>query len=357
MSSRPQSTKTGTSREGLFQSNDLVLVTGGSGFVASHLVDRLVERGYRLRLLVRTTSRLQWIERHLRTGQIELAYGDVSDKATCAGACVGVRGVFHFAALVRARTAREYFAANAQGTRNLAEARAERGLPGGFFVYCSSMAAGGPGFAIEQDPEPVRTESDPSVPITAYGQSKLDGELALRDVAEAHGLYRHVILRAPVIYGPRDDGVLLLFKALKFGILPLPSPPSARFSMMHVQDLVDAAVTSAEGSVRGTYYLNDGEVHTWPEVGEKAGALMDVQPRAIRIPRALTYVMALGAEGLGWVTGRAPVLSRSKARDLQQAHWVVSSEKARRTWGFDPMISIEQGLEDTLLWYRQNQWL
>lgn len=332
-------------------------MTGASGFVGSHLVEALLERGCRLRLLVRSTSRLQWIESRMRQGQVELAYGDVADKASCAGACVGVRGVFHLAALTRARSAKEFQLANTQGTRNLAEARAERGLPGGFFVYCSSLAAGGPGFAVEQDPRPVRTESDPSTPITPYGQSKLDGEIALREVADAHDLYRTVVLRPPIVYGPRDDGVLTLFKLLRHGILPLPGPPNARFSLIHVQDLVDALVQVAERGVRGTFYVNDGEEHTWESVGARAGALMDVVPRAIRLPRAVTYLGAMGAELWGLIRGEAPLLSRWKAHEIRQPHWVCSSEKARRTWGYDPLISIEQGLEDTLQWYRLNQWL
>ncbi|MCA9755206.1 MAG: NAD-dependent epimerase/dehydratase family protein, partial [Candidatus Eisenbacteria bacterium] len=70
----------------------LCLVTGASGFVGSHLVERLVDRGYRVRLLLRKTSKLRWV----RGLPVELTYGDVRDKASIAGACHGVQNAFHF---------------------------------------------------------------------------------------------------------------------------------------------------------------------------------------------------------------------------------------------------------------------
>lgn len=336
---------------------DLVLVTGVSGFVGSHLVEALAQRGHRLRLLVRASSRLHWLEGLVRAGRVELAYGDVRDKASVAGACVGVRSAFHFAGLVKARTAKEFQVANADGTRHLAEALAERGLPGGYFVYCSSLAAGGPGFAMEQTPLPIRTEADPSTPITPYGQSKLDGERALREVADAHGQYRTVVLRPPIVYGPRDEGLLPLFKLIRRGILPMPAQTAARFSLIYVSDLVDASVRVAEQGVRGTYYVDDGRAHTWQEIGDLAGSLMDVTPRRIVLREWMAQAVALGSEAFGVLSGQAPLLSRWKVREMREAHWVCSSEKARRTWGYDPLVSLEQGLEETLVWYRQNQWL
>ncbi|MBK8229707.1 MAG: NAD-dependent epimerase/dehydratase family protein [Candidatus Eisenbacteria bacterium] len=347
----------GSTQESLFGSSDLYLVTGASGFVGSHLVEHLVKRGYRLRLLVRPSSRLHWLDGVRKGNSVQLAAGDVTDKGSCAGACSGVRGVFHVGGLIRAGSSREYQAANAQGTRNLAEALAERGLRGGFFVYCSSLAAGGPGFAVEHDPNPVRSESDPSTPISPYGQSKLDGEMALREVADAHGTFRHVVLRPPAVYGPRDAGILPLWKLLRQGIMPVPGKPGARLSMVFIDDLVSALVRVAEGGVRGTYYVDDGEVHTWEKIGLLAGQIMSVDPRMVKVPGWLGMSLALGAEFWGALSRQAPLLSREKLRELRQDHWVCSSEKARGAWGYTPRVRIEEGLRETLEWYRANQWL
>jgi nucleoside-diphosphate-sugar epimerase len=340
-------------QETLFARPHQVLVTGGTGFVGSHLVEKLVRRGYRVRLLIRRTSSLHWLE----GVPVEYAYGDVRDKASLAGACVGVRSIFHLGGVVRARAAGEFQQVNAQGTRNLAEALAERGLPGGFFVYCSSLSAGGPAVAVERDPEPVRTESDPPTPVTAYGRSKLDGEIALREVADSHGRFRHVVLRPPAVYGPRDQAVLPLFLLIRHGLLPVPRTPVTRLSVIYVHDLVDGLLRAAETGVRGTYYVSDGATHRWEDVGLRMAELMDTQVRVVRVSHAVAWLAGAVAESWGFLAGRPAVLDRARIRDIWQPHWVCSSEKARRDWGFAPEFPLERGLEETLKWYRLNQWL
>lgn len=306
-----------------------------------------------MRLLIRRSSSLRWLE----GTPVEYAYGDVRDKASLAGACSGVRSVFHLGGLTRARTAGEFLQVNGAGTRNLAEALAERGIPGGVFLYVSSLAAGGPAIALERDPEPCRLESDPPAPVTAYGRSKLEGEVALREVADAHGRFRHVILRPPAVYGPRDEATLLLFRCLKQGIFPIPSASMSRLSLICVHDLVDGILRSAESGVRGTYYISDGVVYNWREIGAKAAEIMDVAVRVLRVPYASAVAAAAIAETWGLITGRAPVLHRGKVREIWQPHWVCSPAKAQREWGFTAGYDLERGLEETLTWYRLNQWL
>jgi nucleoside-diphosphate-sugar epimerase len=340
-------------KDGLFASPQLILVTGGTGFVGSHLVEKLVQRGHRVRLLIRRTSSLRWLE----GVPVEYAYGDVRDKASVAGACVGVQSVFHFGGVTRAHVAGEFNQANAVGTRHLAEALAERGIPGGFFVYCSSMAAGGPAVAVERDPNPIRTESDPPTPITPYGRSKLEGEIALREVADTQGRFRHVILRPPAVYGPRDQATLLLFRLIKQGFFPVPRARVNRLSLIYVDDLVDAAVRAAEIGAHGTYYVSDGGIYTFQEVGQRAVELMDVQVRTFHVPQELALLFAGLAEAWGVLVRHPAVMSRAKVRDIWQPHWVCSCEKATKDWGYQPRFSLDRGLEETLTWYRLNQWL
>ena len=340
-------------QDNLFAKPGRVLVTGGTGFVGSHLVEKLVQRGWRVRLLLRKSSSLRWLEGR----PVEYAYGDIRDKASLAGACVGVRGVFHFGGLTRAFSSSEFMETNAQGTRNLAEAVAERAVPGAFFVYCSSMAAGGPGIPLERDPAPVRTEADPPTPMNPYGRSKLQGEVALREVADAHTRFRYVILRPPAVYGPRDEGLIVVFRWIRHGILPMPRGTTPRFSLIHVGDLVDAALKAEEVGARGTYYVSDGDEYSWSEVGELAAQLMAVQVRTVRVSQFAAKLAASLGETWGAVTHNPAVFSRAKVGDVWQAHWVCLPEKARRDWGFAPRYSLARGLEETLSWYRINKWL
>lgn len=344
----PDGTHAGT-REGT-----RALVTGATGFVGSHLVEALVGRGYRLRVLVRRTSKLDW----MRGLPVEIAYGDVTDKASLSGACVGVRDVFHFGALVKARTAEEFMLANAAGTRNLAESLAERGENGGVFVYCSSLAAGGPAIATQSQPMPVRSESDPDQPITPYGKSKLEGERGLREVAKASGKFRSVILRPPAVYGPRDAAILRFFKLVRAGILPLPGGEGARLSLIYVQDLVDASLETANHrNLDGVYYVSDGAVHTWTTVGEMAGDMMHARTRPFVVPPWVAGVVASVSETGAKFSGRAPLISKWKVQEMRQKHWVCTIDKARREWSFSPKFTLDLGLEKTLSWYRENRWL
>lgn len=333
--------------------NGPCLVTGATGFIGSHLVERLVEDGCRVRVLVRRGANLRWIRRF----PVELAEGDIRDKASMAGACLGMRNVFHFGALLTARTEAEFEAVNADGTRDLAEAFAERGEPGGVLVYGSSLAAGGPAIATASRRHPVRTESDPDLPITPYGRSKLAGERALFATATAAGSFRAVALRPAVVYGPRDVALLPYFRLVKKGLLPIVGPEGNRLSVIQVEDVVTATVAAAVGGTSGCYYLADGDEHGWEEIGRTAAELMDSSLREFRVPPSLARAVAWSAETLGRVTGRAPMLTRWKVREMEQPHWICSGEKAARELGFRPALNLEAGLDRTLSWYREAGWL
>ena len=157
---------------------------------------------------------------------IEYAYGDVRDKASLAGACVGVRSVFHFGG------ADPGLQSPPSSWRPTPRGRAiwPRRWPSAACRARSSSTAAAwpravPRFRWSAIPTPVRTESDPPTPITPYGRSKLQGEVALREVADAHARFRHVILRPPAVYGPRDEGLIVLFRWIQHGILPMPRGP------------------------------------------------------------------------------------------------------------------------------------
>ena len=186
-----------------------VLVTGASGFLGSHIAEALVKDGHDIRVLVRETSD----RRFLAGFPHEEAIGDVTHPASLPPALAGVAAVVHAAGLVKARSPEEFDAVNAKGTANLLAALDEAAPGLRRFVYVSSLAAHGP----SEDGRP-RPPDAPPLPITAYGRSKLKGEELVR---AWRGSTRAVIIRPPVIYGPRDSQLLPFFRLARWRIAPL----------------------------------------------------------------------------------------------------------------------------------------
>ncbi|MGH9761667.1 MAG: NAD-dependent epimerase/dehydratase family protein, partial [Blastocatellia bacterium] len=207
-----------------------ILVTGGTGFVGSHLVDRLVEQGCRVRCLVRATSNLKY----LKQPGVEFAYGGLEGDTDWDAAFRDVNTVYHVAGLTFARRAKDYFTVNHKGTEYILGAALKRREQLKRFVHVSSLAAIGPA----RDGEAV-TETTPPRPITPYGRSKLAGEEALRMMRD---LVDYTIVRPPAVYGPRDYAIFEFFKAVKRGMSPVIGSHDMKFSIVHVRDLVEGII-------------------------------------------------------------------------------------------------------------------
>jgi dihydroflavonol-4-reductase len=330
-----------------------ILVTGATGFVGSHIVDHLLEAGERVRVLVRSTSNLRWLEGK----PLERVQADLRDPGDLRAAVDGARAVFHFGGLIAARSTAEFIEANGEGTTALATAfrRAAPADGSGLFVYCSSLAAGGPAPPIDRSPFRHVTEEDPPRPVSQYGHSKLLGEHGL-DVLE--GRARVVVLRPPAIYGPRDESILKFVRWIQRGWMPMPPRKTASFSLIHVEDLARAAAAVRnDDRAHGVYYLSDGRPHSWREIGQLIGRGLGIRVREVRIPMILAKLAAAVGEVAAHMGGKPPLVSFGKIRELQQECWVCLSTKATREFGFAPRVGIEQGMEETLSWYRNAGWL
>ncbi len=145
----------------------VALVTGASGFIGSHVVERLIARGWRVRCLVRKSSVLKWIP----TDDVTLINGDITVIGEDLERAVkGVSVVFHLGGVTSATSDLAYSAVNVEGTRNVINAM-HAVTPGALLIFCSSQAAGGPADGVR----PIN-ETDKSSPVSAYGRSKLTAE-------------------------------------------------------------------------------------------------------------------------------------------------------------------------------------
>ena len=324
-----------------------VLVTGGTGFIGSHLVEALLARGHEVRCLVRDARRLGWLA---KCPSVTIVQGGLGEPRSLREGMRGVDQVYHVAGLTRARAAGEFSRVNGEGTRQLALACLEAPRGPRRFVHLSSLAAVGPmptATACAEDASPR--------PVSPYGLSKLQGEaavLALRDRLHV------TVLRPPVVYGPRDRGVLEVARWVARGLLPMPGGPPRILSLCHVEDLVTALVTAGEAKVpSGEIFHVAGEgAFTWEQVGDALGEALGAPPRPVRVPVPILLALAMGADAWAWIAGRPGYLSRGKVREAA-GHWLCDTGKARRVLGVVPCVGLRTGAAATVRWYREAGWL
>ena len=323
------------------------LVTGATGFIGTTLVERLLGRGDEVRALVRDPARAS----ELREMGAELVRGDVSRPESLLPAVPDVDGIVHLAGLVKALTREELFAVNAEGTRALAEAAAR--AEGTKFILVSSLAAAGP-----STPGRCRVETDRPAPVSAYGQSKLAAEEALRRFSPS---LNASIIRPPIVYGPRDKEFLpSLFSLARRGVIAKSGLGQKHYSLIHVDDLVAMIVDVAERGARldeagtsGVYFCSDGVDYTWEALGRGAMAALGRRGAVIPVPEAITWFAAGASSAVARLTGRPAILSLDKMMEIREPAWTCSSEKARRELGWTSRVSFAEGMRDSAKWFRE----
>jgi len=319
-----------------------VLITGGTGFLGSHLVDRLLEDpDTEVHALVRNPSKTRWLE---ASGRVRILQGTLSNVPPLPA---GLSVVYHLAGLTKACKSSDYYTANQAGTANLfcALARAD-GSPR--VVHISSLAAAGPSSA----GRPVR-EDDPPQPVSPYGLSKLlaEGEaLAWKD------RFPVVILRAAAVYGPRDEDFLKFFSWIRKGILPLYGRRKKTISLCSARDAVRAALAAARADVRSGELFNIAHAQpaTWEETGEVAARILGLKPIRVRIPAWVVFLGCAASGGLGRLRGRPAALNLGKYKEMKPEAWEADVRRAREILGFEAQVSLEDGLREAIDWYVRN---
>ncbi len=321
------------------------LVTGANGFVGSHLTEVLLEQGYHVRGLVRVTSDLRWV----CDLPLQICHGCLEDEPSLEQALAGVDVVFHVAALTKAFDRADYFCVNVDGTRRVVRSCVRAGCRR--LVFFSSAAAQGP----SPDGHLMREDED-SQPLTPYGRSKLEAEEAVRE--ESAGL-EWVILRPPAVYGPRDTDMLELFRTVRRGLILSLGRGERWQSLVHVRDVARGALlaaTAQEASGR-VYNLCSPKPVEWRYVQRIIANAVGVNARRIVLPSFLIYPVAWWRQLGGRMVGKAPILSPQKVPEILARYWVLDHGRAERELGFRASVSLDEGIRQTVDWYRSVGWL
>lgn len=321
-------------------------VTGGTGFVGSHLVEHLLAAGHDVTCLVRSPAKAEALFTERRP---HLVQGDLEDGGAIRQASADCDVVFHVAGITSARSRLEFFRVNEGGSVTVL-----KHVPSSItrFVQVSSLAAAGParrGVPLQGD--------EPPAPVTHYGASKLAAELAVR----ASGL-PWTVVRPPAVYGPRDVEFLRVFRLVRAPLMPVFGDGRQELTFVHVDDLTRALIATAESpAAQGKVYYG-----THPEITDQRSFIL-ATARAVRtdgrLPR-LFSIPAAPARAALWLsgvtaalTGRATVLTADKANEFFADSFACSPAPLERDTGWHAEHDLASGIPKTAAWYREHRWL
>lgn len=320
-------------------------VTGGTGFIGSHLADTLIDSDNysEVRCLIRNN------EKWLKGKHFTRVKGDLDDLAVLREAVKDVDVIFHIAGRVKAPSYQELEHANVDATENLLRIAQKEDVSK--IIILSSLAAVGPS---ENGP---LTEDVPMNPISNYGKSKKQMEAMVHELADEETSI--TILRPPAVYGPREDQIYSFFKMVNNRICPIIGDGKhPRISMVYVGDVVNGILKAVDQKIPGvhTYFITGPEVYTWNQIRGTTTKVLGKKALPIYVKPEFVEKIAGTVEKAASFFGIYPVLNKEKAKELI-LEWTCSSEKAERELGYTPEYSLGEGISRTIHWYQRHHWL
>jgi nucleoside-diphosphate-sugar epimerase len=323
----------------------VALITGASGFIGSHLRDALLAQGHDVVALTRPGSpepkrgraaaveydKPETLERVIEKERPEL--------------------VFHVAGATKGVTYADFQRGNVMPTQNLLDA-VRKHAPGlRRFVHVSSLTAYGP-----SAPDAPTHEHHERKPIEFYGRSKLEAELVVESAGDS---VAWTIIRPPTVYGPKDVDNLELFRLAARGLNVFYGNRDRFMSAVYVDDLVAGMLAAARSeAARGKgYFLCDGQLRTWGEYQSHVVNAVGKRALELNLPEFTLDLAALAGELVTKLDKKPRLLNRQKALLAKQVAWTCVHGQARADFGYAPSVTIEEGMQRTHAWYRDQKWL
>lgn len=324
------------------------LVTGGTGFTGSHLVQRLLDRGDRVTVLDHKPG--LFADQLEREGA-EIVLGSITDPESVDEVSDGVDRVFHLAAAFREVDAPQevYWNVNVEGTRHVLQAAENHGVSR--VVYCSTQGVHG------HIDAPPGDETSPIEPEDYYQYTKYEGELVCREYMD-RGLDISIV-RPTAIYGPGDPGRwLMLFRMARTGKFLMFGDGETTYHPVYIDNLVDLFLLAAEDSdaVGETYIGGDERYYTLNDIVRMVGEAIDVDVNIIHLPFWPLWVASAAVEFACKPFGVEPPLFRRRADWFRQVR-AFNINKAKEELGFRPEVGLPEGLRRTAAWYDDNGYL
>lgn len=323
-------------------------VTGASGFIGGKIAERLLAEGRSVRVLSRRPLP------HLATLGAEVIPGDLDDREALRRGCQGAETVFHVAGRVGVwGPAKEFFAVNVGGTKNVIGACLQAGVPRLVYTSSPSVVYNGRDLAGVDESAPLCRAAP-----CAYPTSKAAAE---REVLAAHGPgLATVALRPHLVWGPGDKNVIPRVLALaRAGRLKIIGSGRNRVDVTHISNVVDAHLLAEGALVAGqaggrAYFITNGEpVVLWEWINRLLRGV-GIPEITRRVPLPVAYAAGGVLEALWRVLPLKgePPMTRFAAKEMATDHWFDLSA-ARRDLGYHPLVTIEQGTAELIDHYRK----
>lgn len=326
-----------------------ILVTGATGFIGSHLVERLVKENYKVIAFVKNNDKREETLNLLNKFGIELRYGDLTDYTSLEKATKKIDIVFHLAAIARpmAIPDEKYFLINEKGTENLLKACKKNKIKK--IILMSSVSAIGP----SRNNKGVNEETL-CRPIDIYGFSKLAGEKVAERYIKNYGM-NIVILRPPMVFGPRDLELYKIFKFSSKGFFPVNSENKV-IDFIYVENLVEACILGMKYGKKGEkYVLSNGEHYSINDMIREIEKNIKQRVYRIKIPKFLFKITGYSVEIISRLINIHPPFKHDTIDWMTKKMWYTDISKARKELKYTPRISFEEGVKKTVEYYKSRK--
>lgn len=317
-----------------------ILITGATGFIGRHLASALSKGEHSVRCLVRKSSNIDC----LKNISVDVFYGDLLEKDSISQALEKIDVIYHLAGEVYSRKKHDYDKGNILATKNLLDLCEEKNV--GRIIYMSSVGVYKP-----RTDKTLLTEESDCEPITYYGKTKLYAERLVKKYK-----IPSVIVRAPVIYGPFQPGVLnkLFIDAVnKHKVYVIGDGNNLR-SLCYIENLIEGLVLLAEKQdITGeTFLLSDGTPYTFNEIITTVSKAIEHEIRTVYLPSMLGNISWKIYNLMGSLLNIYFVeLYSIKTMELNLGCDIT---KAKKEIGYNPTVTLEAGIKNTIEWIKDN---
>lgn len=306
-----------------------IALTGTTGFVGGHLLEELLSRGYLVNALTRKNQPPK--------DGVKWTLGDLQNEAALADLLDGCDIIINVAGLIKAKSAQEFMSANSLAVATLKSIVNKSSL-NPLFIQISSYAA--------REPQ-----------LSDYAESKYQGEEMLKIGDEI----RWTILRPPAVYGPGDTETLKIFKIIQHGLVLYPANKDNRVSWINISDLSIAIADLIEikNCEKKTFEVDDGAANGYSheEFFNTASQIMGKSTVKITIPKIFLKIIGSMNELFGMLLNYAPMASSDKINEICHDDWVVDKKLDFQETGWTPKTNLNDGLKETLDWYKNNEYI